>query len=96
MVLRLWGWVLLVGSGIVILNSVINADHFAEDVAQYGYWYAVTNNGAPGYTFLPPYTSFEIITMIAAATGLALIIVDSQKRKRGASRSGNRFGTVVE
>lgn len=79
---RIIGWVLMVGVAMIIVNSLVNYASFQRDTEEYGYFGALARSHADGYSFAPPYTSFEIITMIVGGCGLLLVILDARERRR--------------
>jgi hypothetical protein len=74
--IRILGILMMIGSGVIIINSKHNYNMLESNPYQYtvsgGIW-------SSAYSFAPPFTTFEIVVMLAGALGLYLALKSNPK-----------------
>lgn len=86
--LRVVGWILVVIAGAIILYNVANSRYNEQQMEDHP-WITIFSGGAnlkEAYTFTPPYTGFEIVTIAGGILGIVLIVKGSPKKPTGGNQ----------
>ena len=74
------GWVLAVGSGLIILYNVVQSHEDQRQIEEHPFITILSGgeNLKGAYTFLPPYTGFEIVVIAVLVIGAIMIYTAKQ------------------
>jgi hypothetical protein len=75
------GWPLVICSGLTILYNVVQNRHNEQQIEDHPLISVLSGgkNLKPAYTFMPPYTGFEVVTIAVMIVGGILIFSAKDK-----------------
>lgn len=74
------GSILTILSGIIIAINLLIVHSAKQDMMRNPGKY-LFGGGPNAYTFVPPYSAFEILVMVAGIAGIVLLIISYQEKK---------------
>lgn len=83
--MKIIGWIMVIIVGLIIFYNVSQSHDNAKQIEEHP-WTTILSSGEnikPAYTFMPPYSAFELTVMAGGAIGVVLIICSMSRKKDG-------------
>ncbi|MEZ6132410.1 MAG: hypothetical protein R3C59_27415 [Planctomycetaceae bacterium] len=76
-----FGWIMTILAGLIVLYNVVQHHENERQLNEQPFLTLLSGgeNLKPAYTFLPPYTGFEIVVLAVFFIGIVLVITASEK-----------------
>jgi hypothetical protein len=83
--MKIIGWIMVIIVGLIIFYNVSQSHENAKQIEEHP-WTTILSGGEnikPAYTFMPPYSAFELTVMAGGVIGVVLIICGVARKKDG-------------
>ena len=83
--MKIIGWIMVIIVGLIIFYNVSQSHENAKQIEE-NPWTTLLSGGEnikPAYTFMPPYSPFELTVMAGGVIGVVLILCSRSSKKDG-------------